>query len=63
MIEYLIIIAIIGFILFLFNRFAPVDANVKAIINYAVIFIICLVVILFLLRLFGLYSGPNLNLR
>lgn len=28
-----------------------------------VVFVLCIVVVLFILRLFGIYDGPNLNLR
>ncbi len=61
MIEMLIVLAVIAFALFLFNRFFPGDGNIKAIVNYVVIFVICIVVILAILRLFGIYSGPHLN--
>jgi len=63
MIELLIILVIVGFVLFLFNRFVPLEPNIKSLINYVVIFIIALVVILFILRIFGIYDGPNLRLR
>lgn len=64
MIETLVILAIIAFALFLFNRFFPGDPNVKSIVNYTVIFVICIAVILMLLRMFGLYNnGPHLNLN
>lgn len=63
MIELLLILIIVGFALFLFNRFLPIDGNVKQLINYVVIFILCLIVLLFILRLFGIYNGPHLNLN
>jgi hypothetical protein len=59
----LIILAIIAFALFLFNRFFPGDGNIKQIINYVVIFVIIMIVILAILRLFGVYNGPALNFR
>jgi hypothetical protein len=61
MIELLLILVVIGFALFLFNRFAPIDGNVKQLVNYVVIFVLCVVVVLFILRLFGIYSGPQLH--
>lgn len=59
----LLILVIVGFALFLFNRFVPIEGNIKSLINYLVIFVLVIIVILFVLRLFGIYSGPNLNLN
>jgi hypothetical protein len=58
MILFLLALVVIGFVLFLFNRFAPMDANIKSLINYLVIFVLIIVVIFFVLDLFGLYSAP-----
>jgi len=63
MIELLLILIIIGFALFLFNRFLPIDEKIKQLINYVVIFVLIIIVILFILRLFGIYNGPHLNLN
>jgi hypothetical protein len=63
MIELLLILIVIGFALFLFNRFMPIDELIKQLINYVVIFVIAIIVILFILRLFGIYDGPNLRMR
>ncbi len=63
MITFLLILVVIGFALFLFNRFLPLDANIKSLINYLVIFVLVLVAILFLLDLFGLYSFPMKSLK
>jgi hypothetical protein len=63
MITLLIVLIIVGFILFLFNRFLPMDGNVKSLINYVVIFVLVMFVLLFLLDLFGLYSFPMKSLR
>lgn len=63
MIELLLILIVVGFALFLFNKFVPLDGNIKSIINYVVIFVLCLLVILFILRMFGIYDGPNLKFR
>jgi hypothetical protein len=62
MVTLLIVLVIIGFALFLFNRFLPLDEKVKSMINYLVIFVLCLVVILFILRMFGFdVPTPRLN--
>jgi len=63
MITLLLVLIVVGFALFLFNKFVPIEGNIKQIINYVVIFIIILVVILFVLRMFGLYDGPPMNLK
>ena len=60
MVTLLLILVIAGFVLFLFNRFVPVEGNVKSLINYVVLFVLAIVCILFILDLFGLYSF-NLN--
>jgi hypothetical protein len=57
MISLLILLIVAGFILFLFNRFAPIDGNVKALINYLVMFVLILFVILFVLDITGLYHS------
>lgn len=63
LIELILILIIVGFALFLFNRFLPLDGNVKQLINYVVIFVLVIIVILFILKLFGIYSGPHMNLN
>ena len=62
MITLLLALIVIGFVLFLFNRFVTIDENVKALINYIVWFVIAIVVILMLLRMFGFdVPTPKLN--
>ena len=62
MITLLIILVVVGFALFLFNRFLPIEGNVKQLINYVVWFVLALVVILFILRMFGVdVPTPKLN--
>jgi hypothetical protein len=63
MIELILILIVVGFILFLFNRFVPLDANIKSLINYLVLFVLFVVVVLFLLKAFGIYDGPDLKLK
>lgn len=63
MIELILIIIVVAFALFLFNRFLPIDPNIKSLITYVAYFIIVMLIILFMLRLFGIYSGPNLHLN
>lgn len=58
MITLLLILVVAGFILFLFNRFVPLDANIKSLINYLVIFVLVIFVILFVLDMFGIYHNP-----
>lgn len=62
MISLLLIAVVVGFALFIFNRFAPTEGNVKSLINYVVIFVLCLLAILFILRMFGFdVPSPKLN--
>lgn len=62
MITLLLILIVVGFALFLFNRFMPVEGNVKSLINYVVIFVLCALAVLFILRMFGFdVPSPRLN--
>jgi len=61
LIEFIILCVVIGFALFLFNRFAPVEGNIKSLINYIVVFVLCVMAVLMILRLFGIYEGPSWN--
>jgi len=63
MITLILVLVVVGFVLFLFNRFAPIDANIKSLINYLIIFIACVFVVLFILDLFGLYHFPMKSLK
>jgi hypothetical protein len=58
MITLFLILIVGGFVLFLFNRFVPLDENIKSLINYVVIFLLVMIVILFFLDLFGVYKNP-----
>lgn len=57
-ITLLLILIVIGFVLFLFNRFVPLDGTIKQLITYIAYFLMVMMVILFLLDLFGLYDNP-----
>ncbi len=62
MISLLIILIVVGFVLYLFNKFLPLDANVKSLINAVVIFVLVAMVILFVLKMFGFdVPTPRLN--
>lgn len=62
MITLILILIVVGFALFLFNRFLPLDPNIKSLINYVVIFVLCILVILFILKMFGFnVPTPDLN--
>lgn len=58
MITFLLILVLAGFILFLFNRFVPLDDKIKSLINYIVIFVLVMFAILAVLDMFGIYNNP-----
>lgn len=58
MITLILILIVVGFVLFLFERFLPIDASIKLLIRYVVIFVLVMMVLLFLLDLFGIYHSP-----
>ena len=61
LIQLVIILIVVGILLYCVNRFIPMDATIKRIINIVVI----LVVILWLCQVFGLFSalsgGPTIH--
>lgn len=60
LINVIIVLVIVGVLLWLINRFIPMAASIKTILN--VVVIIC--VILWLLSVFGIISGlGNFRLR
>lgn len=59
MLTLVVLLLIVGFALFLINRFLPLDENVKALINYLAIFLLIVVVVLFVAHLFGV--GPGVD--
>ena len=58
LIALLIFLIIIGVLLYLINQLIPMDANIKMIINVVVI----LVVLLWLLQVFGLLGSINIRI-
>lgn len=52
-IQLVVILVIIGVILYLVNRYAPMDAKIKTILNWVVV----IAVIAWLLKVFGVFSG------
>ncbi len=59
-VELIIVLAAIGFVLWLVNNYMPIDAKIKKIINIVVV----AVVILFVLSEFGLLdSFRNIRIR
>ena len=57
-ISVLVVLIIIGVVLYLVERFIPMDATIKLIVRIVVL----LVVILWLLRIFGLLSSTALHI-
>lgn len=57
-IAVLLVLAAIGFILWLVNQYIPMQPPFKIVMNVIVVIIL----ILWLLKVFGLVSGFNLNL-
>ncbi len=50
MVHLIIVLAVVGFLLYLVNRFVPMDGKIKTIINWVVVACI----ILWLLSVFGI---------
>lgn len=55
-INVVIVLIIVGVVLWLINRFIPMDGKIKQILNIVVV----IAVIIWLLKAFGLLSGINL---
>lgn len=53
LIDVLLTLVIVGVLLYLVNRFIPMDGKIKNILNIVVV----IVVVLWLLRIFGLFSS------
>lgn len=49
----IIVLVIVGVVLYLINRFVPMDAKIKTILNWAVV----IIVIIWLLKAFGLFDS------
>jgi hypothetical protein len=52
MLHLIIILAVVGVLLYLLNAFVPMDAKIKTIINWVVVF----AVVLWLLSIFGVLN-------
>ena len=60
LIQVAIVLIVVGFLLWLVNRFIPMAGSIKTILNAVVV----IVVVLWLLNLFGIISQfPVINLR
>ena len=60
LIQVAVVLIVVGFLLWLVNRFIPMAGSIKTILNIVVI----IVVVLWLLNLFGIISQfPNISLR
>jgi hypothetical protein len=57
-VNVIIVLVVVGLILWLINRFIPMQSTIKSILNIVVI----IVVILWLLRAFGIWGGGNIDL-
>jgi hypothetical protein len=59
LIHVVIVLIVVGFILWLINRFIPMAGPIKTILNVVVV----IVVILWLLNIFGIFSSfPGIHL-
>lgn len=58
LINVVIILVVVGVLLWLINRFIPMDGKIKQILNIVVI----IAVILWLLRAFGIWGGGGVDL-
>jgi len=55
LIQLIVLLVVVGVVLYLVNRFVPMEATIKKILNIVVIVVVCI----WLLSLFGLL--PNLG--
>ena len=56
LVNVIIILIVVGIILWLINRFIPMDYKIKQIINVVIV----IAVIIWLLKAFGVWNGLNL---
>ncbi len=56
LVNVVIVLIVVGLLLWLVNRFIPMDSKIKQILNIVVV----IAVIIWLLRAFGLFSGINI---
>jgi 1-acyl-sn-glycerol-3-phosphate acyltransferase len=57
-INIIIVLVVVGLILWLINRFIPMQSTIKGILNLVVV----ILVILWLLRAFGIWNGGGVDL-
>lgn len=58
LINVVIILIVVGVLLWLINRFIPMDGKIKQILNIVIV----IAVILWLLRAFGIWGGGGVDL-
>jgi len=51
--QLIVILIVIGVALYLINRFVPMDGKIKTIINWVIV----IVVVIWILKLLGVFSG------
>ena len=56
LVNVVIVLIVVGVLLWLINRFIPMDGKIKSILNIVVV----IAVIIWLLRAFGLFGGVDL---
>jgi hypothetical protein len=57
-VNVIIVLVVVGLILYLINRFIPMQSTIKSILNIIVI----IAVIIWLLRAFGIWGGAGIDL-
>lgn len=57
-INIVLVLIVVGVVLWLINRFIPMEGTIKSILNIVVI----IVVIIWLLRVFGIWGGGGVDL-
>ncbi len=56
MVHLILVLAVIGVLLYLVNRYVPMDAKIKTIINWVVV----AAIVLYLLNAFGILQAANI---
>ena len=59
MIQVIIILIVVGLLLYAVNKWLPIDEKIRLIINVVVVF----VTIIWLLKVFGVFSMGNVSLH
>jgi uncharacterized membrane protein len=58
LINVVIVLIVVGVLLWLVNKFIPMDKKIKSILNIVVV----ILVVLWLLNAFGIFSGFNIHI-